>query len=111
MPDHDHSGCNTDPDLLRSARLEPGNYRNQLKPSPYRSLGVVLSGGGAAYRDALEAVIAADNGIHAYHHDVVARLARTVGVTAIVDRHGGWQEIDRPEDIERWTHSPRPESL
>jgi choline kinase len=77
----------------------------------HRSLGVVLSGGGAAYRDALDAVIAADNGIHAYHHDVVARLARTVGVTAIVDRQGGWQEIDRPEDIDRWTHSPPPESL
>ena len=77
----------------------------------HRSLGVVLSGGGNAYRDALDAVIAADNGIHAYHHDVVARLARTVGVTAIVDRHGGWQEIDRPEDIDRWTHSPPPDSL
>ena len=56
-------------------------------------------------------VIAGENGIHAYHHDVVARLAVTVGVTAIVDRHGGWQEIDRPEDIERWTHTPPPDSL
>jgi choline kinase len=77
----------------------------------HRSLGVIVSAGGTAYRDALDAVIAGDNGIHAYHHDVVARLARTVGVTAIVDRHGGWQEIDRPEDIERWTHTPPPESL
>src|SRR6516165_3164723 len=31
-------------DLLRSTRLEPSNYRNQLKPSPDRSLGVVLMG-------------------------------------------------------------------
>src|SRR5215471_2313291 len=44
VPDHDHSGCNTDPDLLRSTRLEPSNYRNQLKPSPDRSLGIVLVG-------------------------------------------------------------------
>src|SRR5262249_36384435 len=44
MPDHDHSGCNTDPDLLRGTRLELSNYRNQLKASPYRSLSVVLVG-------------------------------------------------------------------
>jgi hypothetical protein len=42
VPDHDYAGCNTDPDLLRSARPEPSNYCNQLKPSPHRSLGVVL---------------------------------------------------------------------
>ena len=77
----------------------------------HRSLGVVTSAGGDAYRAALDTVIDAENGIHAYHHDVVAHLARTVGVTAIVDRHGGWQEIDRPEDIERWTHTPPPDSL
>src|SRR6266436_2148184 len=41
---HDESGCNADPDLLWSARLEPSQRRNQLKPSPYRSLGVVLMG-------------------------------------------------------------------
>lgn len=77
----------------------------------HRSLGVITSAGGEAYRDALDAVITSENGIQAYHHDIVARLAETVGVTAIVDRHGGWQEIDRPEDIERWTHTPPPDSL
>jgi choline kinase len=77
----------------------------------HRSLGVIVSTGGSAYRDALDAVITRPDGIQAYHHDVVARLAATVGVGAIVDRHGGWQEIDRPEDIDRWTHSPTPESL
>ena len=41
---HDEAGCNADPDLLSSARLEPSHRRNQLKPSPYRSLGVVLMG-------------------------------------------------------------------
>src|SRR5262249_54859797 len=30
--------------LLGSARLEPTNRHNQLEPSPYRSLGVVLMG-------------------------------------------------------------------
>src|SRR5262249_46725702 len=44
VPDHADSGCNTDPDLLRSMRLEPSNSRNQLKPSPYGSLGVILMG-------------------------------------------------------------------
>jgi choline kinase len=78
----------------------------------HRSLGVVLStGDGGAYRAALDAVIAAPGGINAYHHDIVARLAASVGVGAIVDRHGGWQEIDRPEDIDRWTHTPPPDAL
>jgi hypothetical protein len=44
VPDHDHSGCNTNPDLLWGTRLEPSNDRNQRKPSPYSSLGVVLMG-------------------------------------------------------------------
>lgn len=78
----------------------------------HRSLGVVLStGDGGAYRAALDAVITAPGGINAYHHDIVARLATSVGVGAIIDRHGGWQEIDRPEDIDRWTHTPPPDAL
>ncbi|HEX7656158.1 MAG TPA: phosphocholine cytidylyltransferase family protein, partial [Sphingomonas sp.] len=77
----------------------------------HRSLGVIVSAGGTAYRDALDAVIARENGILAYHHDIVAELARSIGVEAIIDRHGGWQEIDRPEDIDRWTHADTPESL
>jgi hypothetical protein len=44
VADHDQSGCNTDPDLLRSRRLEPSNYRNQLKPGLDGSLRVVLMG-------------------------------------------------------------------
>lgn len=77
----------------------------------HRSLGVIISSGGTAYRDALDTVIAGENGTGAYHHDVVAQLAGSVGVSAIIDRHGGWQEIDRPEDIERWTHTTPPDSL
>src|SRR5262249_36644726 len=41
---HDQSGCNTNPDLLESVRVEPSHCGNQLKPSPYCSLGVVLMG-------------------------------------------------------------------
>jgi choline kinase len=75
----------------------------------HRSLGVIVSTGGAAYRDALDAVIAGPDGIHAYHHDVIARLAGDeAGVGALLDRQGGWQEIDRPEDIERWNRQRQP---
>jgi len=87
-----------------SKALDPAHAR-------YRSLGVILSSGGPAYREALDQVILGENGIQAYHHDVVARLAATVGVGAVVDRHGGWQEIDRPEDIDNWSRTPPPKSL
>src|SRR5262249_6574593 len=39
---HDQSGCDANPNLLESVRVEPSHCGNQLKPSPYRSLGVVL---------------------------------------------------------------------
>ena len=44
MPDHDQSGCNTDADLMQSARFELSDRRGELKPSPYRPLGVILVG-------------------------------------------------------------------
>jgi choline kinase len=70
----------------------------------HRSLGVILSAGdGGAYRDALETVIAAPGGLNAYHHAIVARLARTSGVGAIETDRALWQEIDRPEDIAGWS--------
>lgn len=74
----------------------------------HRSLGVVLSRDtDDCYRSALDAVIAAPDGIGAYHHAVVAHLARTDGVSAIVNDIGAWQEIDRPEDIAGWTREHR----
>ncbi len=87
----------------------------QLKPADvtHRSLGIVLSGDrvrGGLYLTALRTVIEAEGGYNAYHHGVIDELARTSGVTA-VENHGGlWREVDRPEDIERWTrdHSERP---
>lgn len=69
----------------------------------HRSLGVVLGAKGSGYGAVLERVIAGENGIQAYHHEVVAALAAQGLVTAIVETGGGWVEIDRPEDISRWT--------
>lgn len=73
----------------------------------HRSLGLVLSSGGGEYDAALRDVIAGPDGIHAYHHAVVAHLAPQ-GVGAIViDRHAHWQEIDTADDIARWERDHR----
>lgn len=77
--------------------------RLPLVHATHRSLGLVVSAGGTAYADALRHVIGQDDGIHAYHHAIVAHLARTTGVAAVpIDRAAHWQEIDRPDDIARW---------
>lgn len=68
----------------------------------HRSLGVVLGGAQSGYRQALDEVIAGEGGIDAYHHDVVALLARQRGVSALIEDSGSWQEIDRPADIAAW---------
>ncbi len=69
----------------------------------HRSLGIVASTGGGAYADALRAVIGGENGIHAFHHAIVDRLAGVDAVAAVAIPAGTpWQEIDRPDDIERW---------
>ncbi len=70
-----------------------------------RSLGLIVSTGGTAYADALRAVIGEEDGIHAYHHAVVRRVAETGGVHALrIAPDARWQEIDRPEDIVQWQH-------
>lgn len=75
----------------------------------HRSLGLVLSAGGGAYADALRAVIGAEDGIHAFHHTVVDRLAGVDACGAIEAPSGAcWQEIDRPEDIARWRGGHEP---
>lgn len=74
-----------------------------------RSLGLIVSHGGVAYAEALRAVIGEENGIHAYHHAVVARVAQGPGVRAVRIAPGAhWQEIDRPEDIALWERDNRP---
>jgi len=76
--------------------LDPGR-------ATHRSLGIVASTGGGAYADALRAVIGGENGIHAFHHAIVDQLAGVDAVAAVVIPAGTpWQEIDRPDDIERW---------
>ena len=44
VADDDQAGCNADAGLLGSMRLERSHRRDQLEPSPYRPLGVVLMG-------------------------------------------------------------------
>ncbi|UVO50480.1 phosphocholine cytidylyltransferase family protein [Sphingomonas sp. SUN019] len=74
----------------------------------HRSLGLVLSSGGDAYRSALREVIAGDEGIHAYHHAIIARLAPDGHVGAVViDPRAHWQEIDTADDIARWERDHR----
>ena len=70
----------------------------------HRSLGLIRGSAGSAYPAALREVVAAVDGVHAFHHDIVDRLART-GRVAAIEVVGGWCEIDRPEDIQAWTRS------
>lgn len=79
----------------------------------HRSLGLVVSAGGGAYADGLRAVIGgAENngeGIHAFHHAVVDRLAGVDACGAIeVPAGAHWQEIDRPADIAKWRAEHQP---
>lgn len=69
----------------------------------HRSLGcVIATGGHAEYRQVMEEIIAERNGVGAYHHAIVDRLARRWLVSAVERAPGIWQEIDRPEDIVSW---------
>ena len=73
----------------------------------HRSLGVVVAHRGSGYAAALDAVIGAEDGIHAFHHAIVDRLAAAGGVAALALPPGlAWQEVDRPEDIARWPGVP-----
>ena len=42
VPHRDHPSRDADPDLLALAGLHPGDRRNEFKPGPHRSLGVVF---------------------------------------------------------------------
>ena len=70
----------------------------------YRSLGIVATADadGAGYRSVLQEVIAAPSGDQRFHHDVVDEMARLLRVSAVVLEPGQFQEIDSPEDIDRW---------
>lgn len=69
----------------------------------HRSLGIVLGGEENGYARALARVIADADGPAAYHHDVIDALAQTERVAARIETSGDWIEVDRPEDIRRWT--------
>jgi choline kinase len=97
---------------VQESRIVAVGKRLPIAETTHRSLGMVLCPDqpGGDYRRALQAVIEEPEGHNAYHHAVIDRLARAVGVTAIENAAGLWCEVDRPEDIERWTrdHRPRP---
>jgi len=90
---------------VREGRVQAVGKDLPLDHTSHRSLGVVLCRdiGCRAYATALASVITAEGGHNAYHHAVVHRLAQSAVVTAIENHSGLWCEIDRPEDIERWT--------
>ena len=52
-------------------------------------------------------MIARAEGLHAFHHAVIAELATYAPVRAIVAGEGAWQEIDQPADIAAWTGQQR----
>jgi choline kinase len=92
-------------DMLVS--LDGGQVSTVSKDLPeeeatHRSLGLVVVNGFAEYRATLEEIIGERNGVGAYHHAIVDRLARRWLVSAIERAPGLWQEIDRPEDIVAW---------
>jgi len=69
-----------------------------------RSLGVVASCEpyGVQYLAALDRVLRSPDGANSFHHSIVHQLAQEHEVRAIQIRRGFWQEIDRPEDVDRW---------
>jgi len=71
----------------------------------FRSLGVVASTApdGAQYLAALDRVPRSDTGAQRFHHAVIDDAARNGDVYATAVGDGLWQEIDRPEDMARWS--------
>ncbi len=76
----------------------------------HRSLGFVVGNAvdGAGYARALGRVIREVEGVQAFHHTIVDRMAREGHVHAVPFQGGVWTEIDRPEDIARWQGEAAP---
>src|SRR3546814_11734245 len=76
----------------------------------HRSLGVVLAPrveDAAAYRHALDAVIAAPNGTQSYHPAIIAWLQGPAGLRAVLRQAGDRRETARPAAISHWTQGLR----
>lgn len=101
----------TDDMLIQAEGAQVRAVAKSLDPAlaTHRSLGVIVAGAESGYRDALDGVIGRPRGIEAYHHDVVAELARRQTVELIVEESGAWAEIDRPEDIDGWCTRRQPD--
>ena len=74
----------------------------------HRSLGFVAGDGQDGYLSALDHVIREVDGVQSFHHAVIDRLAHEGHVHAVPFADGLWTEIDRPEDIARWTGETAP---
>jgi choline kinase len=73
----------------------------------HRSLGFVVGDGREGYAATLDKVIREVDGPQSFHHAIVDRLAHEGRVRAVTFDAGLWTEIDRPEDIVRWTGDER----
>lgn len=75
-----------------------------LHEARHRSLGVIASSSadGSLYLEALDRELRSGTGVQSFHHAVIDEIARTESVCAAEVGDGFWQEIDRPEDIDRW---------
>jgi choline kinase len=69
----------------------------------HRSLGFMVGDGQEGYVHALDRVIREADGAQSFHHAIVDRLAHEGRVNAVAFEGGLWTEIDRPEDIARWS--------
>jgi choline kinase len=76
----------------------------------HRSLGFIASAepDGGGYACALEKVIREVDGVQSFHHAVIDRLAHEGRAHAVPFADGVWTEIDRPEDIARWSGNTQP---
>ena len=103
-------GAETDDMLVRldGAQVVAVGKDLPAPPAQHRSLGFVVGDGREGYARALDHTVREVDGTQRFHHAIVDRLAHEGVVHAIGFDHGVWTEIDRPEDIARWTASPLP---
>lgn len=103
-------GAETDDMLVRldGAQVVAVGKDLPAPPAQHRSLGFVVGDGREGYARALDHTVREVDGTQRFHHAIVDRLAHEGVVHAISFDHGVWTEIDRPEDIARWTASPLP---
>jgi len=69
----------------------------------HRSLGVIIGhSAGPHYTNMMEQIVQEKDGDQEFHHEIINQLANNMTVHNVDAGAEGWQEIDRPEDIESW---------